>query len=326
MRGEHRFIVHGAGAVGGAIGGMLQHAGADVVLIARGAQLEALREGALRIDLPSRSLRVAVEVAGHPREIAFGPRDVVILCTKSQDTPGALADLAAAAPRATPVFCAQNGVGNEALAAARFDRVYGVVVFAPLAFVEPGRVEIHSEPALGGLDLGLHPEGSDALAGAVARDLSEAGFDARVEPRILRLKYGKLLSNLGNAVQALAGRAGFEGPLVGELIAEAEACYRAAGIDYLPLAELYERYSHITDQPVNGNPRGGGSTWQSLLRRTGSIEVDALNGEIVRLGERFGVPTPQNRALAALALRAAAEGWPPGRMSAGELAAAVAAG
>ncbi|MEP7125204.1 MAG: 2-dehydropantoate 2-reductase N-terminal domain-containing protein [Byssovorax sp.] len=315
-----RYIVLGAGGVGCALGGMLQLAGA---LVARGAHLDALRRKGLSLATPSRSWILPVTTAESPRELDFEARDVMLLCTKSQDSAAALADLAASAPRETPIVCAQNGVANEPLAAARFDRILGLMVFSPIGFTDPGRVTIHSEPVLGALDVGSYPIGADALVSEIVSDLSRAGFDARVEPRIMRLKYGKLLTNLANALQALAGPAGLDPALLARMEAEAIACFQAAGIEFASLAEVVRRGAAVGDLPVEGSRRGGGSTWQSLLRGTGTIETDYLNGEIVRLGEQHGVPTPLNRALTSLAARAAVEGWKPGSLSGAELAAAL---
>jgi 2-dehydropantoate 2-reductase len=323
MSAPHRYIVLGAGGVGSALGGMLQLTGAPVVLVARGKHLEALRRDGLALSTPSRSWRLAMEAVESPRELDFEARDVVLLCTKSQDSGAALADLAACAPRDVPIVCAQNGVANEPLAALRFDRVYGLMVFSPIGFTEPGRVTIHSEPVLGALDVGSYPAGADALVSEIVNDLSRAGFDARVEPRILRLKHGKLLTNLANALQALAGRTGIDPALFARIAAEAIACFQAAGIEFASLEEINRRGEAVCELPVDGAPRGGGSSWQSLSRGTGTIETEYLNGEIVRLGERYGVATPLNRALTALAQRAAAEGWPPGRLSTAELATAL---
>jgi 2-dehydropantoate 2-reductase len=302
---------------------MLHVSGAPVVLIARGAQLAALQRGGLAIALPSRALRVAPPAVPSPAAIRFEEGDVVLVCTKSNDTEAALAALAACAPAEVPVVCAQNGVVNERQAAGLFPHVYGLVVYAPCQFLAPGRVSIHAEPVQGKLDVGRHPRGTDEVAEEVAGDLTAAGFDARAEPRILRLKHGKLLTNLGNALQALGGRAALGSPLFRALQEEAEACYRAAGIDFAPLDELRARYASVPDLPVDGAPRAGGSSWQSLARGTGSIETGFLNGEIVRLGERHGVATPCNRRIVDLAQRAASEGWPPERLSVGELEAAV---
>ena len=64
-------------------------------------------------------------------------------------------------------------------------------------------------------------------------------------------------------------------------------------------------------RPVNGEFRGGGSSWQSLARGTRSIETDYLNGEIVLLGRIHGVPTPANELMQRVANRLANEGAPP---------------
>ncbi len=326
MDGGRRYLVYGAGAVGAALGGLLCASGREVVLIARGAQLAALSRGGLTLALPSGEIHVDVPVVPGPPSIRFSARDVVLLCMKSQDTVSALEELARHAPQEVSVVCAQNGVNNERLAASLFSRVYGMVVYAPLQHLQPGHVSVHSEPIFGGLDLGRHPQGTDDLVTDLARDLVAAGFDARAEPRIERLKYGKLLSNVGNALQALGGRAALDSPLLPALQAEAVACYQAAGIDFAPLAELHARNASVCDLPVAGAPRGGGSSWQSLARGTGTIESDALNGEIARLGERFGVPTPCNHAIVALAERAARERWPPEHLALADLVAAVSAG
>ena len=77
--------------------------------------------------------------------------------------------------------------------------------------------------------------------------------------------------------------------------------------------------------PAAGARRGGGSSWQSLTRGTGSIEADYLNGEIVLLGREHGVPTPVNELLQRLANQFARERRAPGSITAGELAALPAA-
>jgi 2-dehydropantoate 2-reductase len=71
--------------------------------------------------------------------------------------------------------------------------------------------------------------------------------------------------------------------------------------------------------PPAGAPRGGGSSWQSLTRGTGTIEADHLNGEIVLLGRLHGVPTPLNELLQHLANTFARERRPAGSMPVAEL-------
>ncbi len=314
-----RYIVLGAGAIGAALGGMLQHAGSSVVLVARGAHLAALRSRGLDLALPSRSLHLDVQAFGKPSEIRFQPNDVVLLCVKSQDTEAAVAELSRETQHELPVVCVQNGVENEAIVARYFAQVLSMVVYAPGQYLEPGRVSLHSEPVLGGLDIGDYPSGVSDVARELAADATRAGFDARTQEQIGRVRYAKLLSNLGNIVQALLGRDAPAKPLLARLRAEAEACFRAAGIEYESLESLQERNEAVLELPVNGALRGGGSTWQSLARNAGGLETEYLNGVIVRLGERYRVGTPANRAVLELSRRALAEHWQPGKLSLAEV-------
>ena len=101
----------------------------------------------------------------------------------------------------------------------------------------------------------------------------------------MRWKYTKLLMNLANSIEATVAPDPRVGDLVKLVRAEGEACLRAAGIDFASREEDKERRGDRMDvRPVNGEFRGGGSSWQSLARGTGSIETDYLNGEIVLLG------------------------------------------
>jgi ketopantoate reductase len=118
-----RYVVHGAGAIGGAIGAKLHQAGRDVLLIARGRQLDALQAHRLTLQTPEGDQRFALGAVGSAREIQFTADDVVLLAMKSQDTAAALDELSEIADRDMTVVCAQNGVENERVALRRFERV-----------------------------------------------------------------------------------------------------------------------------------------------------------------------------------------------------------
>src|SRR5512145_2016547 len=133
-----RFVVFGAGAIGGVVGARLRQSGRDVVLIARGAQLDAIRRAGLRIQDPAGEATLRIEAVAHPAAAGIGREDVVILAMKSQHTAAALADLRAVAPREVPVACAQNGVANERMALRLFPNVYALAVQCPTAYLEPG--------------------------------------------------------------------------------------------------------------------------------------------------------------------------------------------
>lgn len=315
-----RFVIVGAGAVGGVVGARLFQSGHDVLLVARGAHGAAIAAGGLHLETPDERVVLAVPVVSDVAAVDFRPDDVVLLATKSHQAVAALSALGAAAGPDVPVVCLQNGVQNERAALRRFASVYGVPVMAPTGHLEPGVVQAYSVPTSGILDVGRYPTGSDERAEAVAAAFAASTFSARAVPDVMRWKYAKLLMNLANAVEALTGFAGRGGELAGLARAEGVACLAAAGVDVASDAEFAERRGDlIRPADIGGRPRAGGSSWQSLQRGVGSIEADYLNGEIVLLGRLHGVPTPVNALLQAEAVRAARERRPPASADAAEL-------
>ena len=315
-----RFIVYGAGGIGGVLGARLSQHGHDIALIARGAHLEAIRTKGLRVEDPDGSEVVSLPAAGDPSELNMGDGDVVLLAMKTQDTDCRAGGARRVAPPTTPVVCVQNGVENERLALRRFERVYGVSVMCPTSFLEPGVVQAFSSPSAGMLDTGCYPDGVDELAEAVAAAFTESTFPSEARPDIMRWKYRKLVLNLGNAIEAVCGPDARGGPLLAMVTAEGEACLDAAGIDRVTAEDDVARRGDLLSlHRIGGQRRGGGSSWQSLTRGTGRIETDHLNGEIVLLGRLHGVATPANELLRRLANRLAREGKPPGSFSADEV-------
>ncbi len=313
-----RYVIYGAGAIGGVIGARLSTTSKEVALIARGPHLQAIQDGGLSVRAPSETRVLRLPAFRSPAEAGIRPDDVVFLTMKTQDTAAALEDLRTAGGTGLAVVCAQNGVENERLALRLFSRVYGMLVILPASHLEPGVVQAESEPVVGILDLGCYPAGRDPLCDKIAAELNQAGFNVQVQDTIMRWKYAKLLTNLGNAIQAVCGPEAQAGELARDAREEALACYAAAGIDCASDAEMRERRgSYIQLRAESG--RQGGSTWQSLARGAGSSESDFLNGEIVLLGRLHGVPTPVNQALQEIAGRLAREGKPPGSVKPDEV-------
>jgi 2-dehydropantoate 2-reductase len=313
--------MYGAGAIGGAIGGRLFQAGHDVTLVARGDHLRALKDDGLTLASPEGSVALRVPAVGHPAAAALRDGDVVILAMKSQDSAAALSDLSAHAPPGIRVVCAQNGVENERVALRLFPHVYGMAVMLPATHLEPGVVVAHLAPTTGLLDLGRYPGGVDTPAEEIAAALSGATFGSQPRPDIMRWKYRKLILNLGNAVEAVCGpEAARSTPLARMARAEGEACLRAAGIDAVSVDDDRARRGDVFQlRQVPGHERQGGSSWQSLARRLGSVETDYLTGEIVLLGRLHRVPTPVNDLLQLLANQMAVEGRAPGGMAADDV-------
>lgn len=315
-----RFVIYGAGAVGGVIGGRLWEHGHDAVLIGRGRQLAAIREHGLRVESPGGSTTLHLPIVEAPSQLVWSADDVVLLTMKTQDTSDALRDLAASAPSDVPVVCTQNGVENERLALRWFKHVYGICVMCPAGYLMPGVVQAWSFPVTGLLDIGRYPSGVDETAQAIAAALSTSTFQSEVRSDIMRWKYGKLLMNLGNAIEALCGSPARSGPLPALARQEGVACLSAAGIDFVSESEDKSRRGDLLRiGTIAGQARQGGSSWQSLYRQSHDIESDYLNGEIVLLGRCHGISTPVNAALQRLANQFAASGRPPGSMSPEEL-------
>jgi 2-dehydropantoate 2-reductase len=318
-----RFVVVGAGAIGGAVGGRLFESGYDVTLVARGDHGRALRSG-LVLEAPDGTATLPIPVVEDPAHVQWHSDadgdPVVLLAVKGQDTDHALTQLTASAPPAAPVVCLQNGVENERRVLRHFPNTYGVCVMCPATQLRPGVVQVHSAPVSGMLDLGAFPSGLGRHGQAIADAIATSTFQSVARPDIMRWKYRKLLMNLANAVEALAGPEGRFGPLAKEAQREGKEALAAAGIDVVTAEEDRERRGDLLQMAAT--PSGewrGGSSWQSLARGTGSIEAEFLNGEIVLLGGLHGVPTPVNALLQRLAMQAAAEGAGAGSFSIGKL-------
>ncbi|MEV6705631.1 ketopantoate reductase family protein [Micromonospora wenchangensis] len=321
-----RYLVIGAGAVGGTIGVLLGEAGRDVTLVARGPHLAAIRRDGLTLRTPERAVTWRGPATDGPGAEPLPADTVLVLTVKSQHTWAAL-DTWADAPVAgggtagqrLPLFTAQNGVANEPTALRLFAHVHPVCVWLPATHLDPGVVIASGHPYPGMLHVGRYPGGADEVDAAVAADLTAAGFLAPVRDDVMRWKYGKLLNNLGNGVQALFG-AGLPDWLLDRVRAEGVAVLAAAGIAHpSDEEERAERGDRVGTRPVDGQPRSGSSTWQSLTRAAGSTEVDHLNGEIVLLGRRYGVPTPANAAVQTAVRRLALERLPAGTFPLAEL-------
>jgi 2-dehydropantoate 2-reductase len=214
------------------------------------------------------------------------------------------------------VACLQNGVENERIALRLFAHVYGVCVVLPADHLEPGVVQSFSAPIPGLLDVGRYPSGTDDTSTLLSCAFRAASFESIERTDVMRWKYRKLLANLANAVEVVC-----QPPARAEIVdlarEEGVACLQAAGIDFVSAEEDRHRRGNLLNrQAAGGKSRAGSSSWQSLRRRTGSIESDYLNGEIVLLGRRLGIPTPVNSLLQELAAELAARRAQPGTMPA----------
>ncbi|MBA8796225.1 2-dehydropantoate 2-reductase [Friedmanniella endophytica] len=338
-----RYVIIGAGAIGSAVGGCLAAAGRSAVLVGRQAHVDAVRSQGLRVRTPESDRRVPVEAVTGPDELRLTTDDVLVLSTKTHQAVTALAEWAdadvvdpdsgervGAAWERLPVCTALNGVTSESMALRYFTRVFAVCVWMPAVYLEPGEVIVRATPRRGIFHVGAYHRSGDetarqadaTLLDTLRDDWRAADCEVVVTDEVMAWKYRKLLSNLGNSVQALVGE-GDPAPVLAAADREARAVLEGCGIAYTDDAtEQAARDDSFSVAPVAGEPdRLGGSSWQSLARGTGTIETDYLNGEIARLAREHGLAAPVNERLAALARTAAKQGTGPGSLSAEELAA-----
>ncbi len=316
-----RFVIFGAGAIGGAVAARLHQSGHAVRLIARGAHLEAIRRDGLTFVTPVERVVLPLSAVGEPAGIEWTGDEVVLLATKSQDTLGALTALRDAAGSSVPVVCLQNGVENERVALRLTDDVYAAVVMLPAAHLEAGTVEAYGADTTGHIDVGRYPEGVDDRCEEICAALGASRMGSHAVADIMRLKYAKLVLNLTNAVGALFASSDRRRELSELVAAEGRAVLEAAGVSHVAdeITDIEARWRRWGVRDIEGRSRAGSSTWQSLARGTGALETDYLNGEIVLQGRLHGVPTPLNERLCELAAAAARERRAPGTLSADDV-------
>ncbi len=286
---QSRVLVIGAGAVGGAIGGLLHNAGASVTLIARGAHLEALLREGLSLRTPTQHLVLPIPTVSTIAEAEPRPGDIALLATKLNDAEAAMDELLAVAGRSLPIVCAVNGVDGERWAAERFDNVASMLVWIPAVYLNPGEVRIYGAPSPAVLDVGLYPSGSAPWIDALCEDLRDAGFDALPRADIGPWKRAKWITNLGGAAQALVSDDWLA--VARAARAEGERVLDRAGLERVRQSELMERTKAVGQASIDGELRPGGSTWQSRARGK-PLESRWIEGAMAALGRSLGIATP----------------------------------
>ncbi|MGC4934532.1 ketopantoate reductase family protein [Gordonia sp. DT30] len=309
------FVIYGAGAIGGVVGAHLHASGIPTTLVARGAHLAAMREHGLVLDTAGGRHAHRIPLAANASEVEWTEDTVVLLTVKSQQTAAALDDLRTSAPPSTPIVSAQNGVANEPAILRRFARTYSVCVMLPALHLEPGVVVQGSSAHPGILDVGRFPDGVDALSTSLASCFAAAGFPSEARPQIMAWKYRKLIMNLANGIDAcFRDDSAAHRELVSRARAEGEAVLAAAGIEAVSSETDRQRRGDLIVRRPTGEDGSGSSTWQSVERGTGSVEIDYLTGEIVLLGRLHGVGTPVNELVQAETMRLVRDRLPAGSL------------
>jgi 2-dehydropantoate 2-reductase len=307
-----RIVVMGAGGTGGYFGSKLARGGADVTFVARGAHLAAIRAHGLRVVSAIEGESV-VKVEAVERVDGLPPADMVLFCVKSFDTESAARAIQPVVAAHTGVLSIQNGVDNEDTLAEILGagHVLGGVaqVFATIA--GPGVI---NHVLLGRILLG-EMDGSDSdRMREFLRACDRAGIPAEPSDDIVRTLWEKYVylaaqSGMTALTRAPAG--------VIRALPETRAMYRRIVDEMIALAGAagVRLASDYGDRCMGILDAVGANAYSSLhhdLVHGKRIEVEALQGHAVRLGERLGVPTPTLRDVYA-ALRPHRDGADPAR-------------
>lgn len=286
-----KIAVMGVGAVGGYFGSRLASAGAEVSLIARGANLEVLRRDGLTIVSDGRSESFPLEATDDPAEV--GRVDLVLFCVKSYDTDTAAARLAPLIGEGTAVLSLQNGIDNEARIAAHVgaEHVIGGAAYILAALESPGVVRSGlARIVVGELDPGPPSERVLALvelarAGGVT---AEATADVRVakwEKYVLLVAFSAVSAATQLPLGAIK-RAPAAVAMLKAIMAEAWSVGRALGV---PLGDdLVDRQHALVLSQADSE----GTSLRHDLLNGRRMEIEALQGTLARLGRETRVPTP----------------------------------
>ena len=306
-----RFLIAGAGAIGGYIGAKLAQSGADVTLFARGPHLKAMQQHGLRI------LSADGDFTAHPRIIAdlqpSDPVDAIFLGVKAHGLTALAPQLTHLIHESTTVVSTQNGIpwwyfGNPPLE--RVDpgavisksipnkNVLGSIVYFATDIVEPGVIR-HNEGNR--ISLG-EPDGSRSDRGrAIAEALIKAGLRAPFSTRLRHEIWVKLMGNVAfNPLSALTRatlaqmvRDPEVRALVRNIMLETEAVASKLGME-LPVT---------IDQRIAGAEKVGEHKTSMLqdLEAGRPMEIEAIAGAVVELGGRLNIPMPYTNSIYAAA-------------------------
>lgn len=338
MSSDRRYVIIGAGAIGGAVGAVLTRADIPTVLVARGRHAETLAAAGLTLLTPDGARHTPVTAVSSADHLRLSPDDVLVFTTKTQQLDVALQQwvdqpvhgpdgVVGTAGDLLPALTALNGVAAEEKALRYFRRVFGVCVWLPAVHLEPGEVIVRSWPVVGQFHVGRWPSslttsGDRQLLQWLVATWTAAGIRMNVVEDVAPWKYNKLLSNLVNAAGALSADGADLTPFATALRTEGEYVLRYAGIEFVSFeVSTAARVDGPTLRPIPGRNTGpSNSTWQSLSRNTGNVETDFFNGEIVRIAHQHGIAAPINAALARAARSAVRNGLGVNRYSAAQLA------
>ena len=298
---DQKIYVLGAGAVGCYFGGMLARAHHDVTFIARPARVEALNTSGLEMDC--KAFHETVRVKASSDLATLKDADLVLLSVKSLDTERTLADIKSVLPSKAVILSLQNGVANIDIASNMIaNPVYAAVVYVAAGMIGQRTMKHHGRGELLVGSLGTASPTDDQSLREICKLFEGAGVPCSIAPQIKRDMWLKFLVNCSfNGISGI-GQISYgemvKSPAIVKLIEQITKEFLAiAALEdvNITMAEALAANDSIAATMVTQVS----STAQDLARGK-MTEIDFLNGYIVELGKRYGVPTPYNESVHAL--------------------------
>jgi 2-dehydropantoate 2-reductase len=293
-----RFVILGSGGIGGFFGARLALAGEDVWFLARGNHLAEMKKHGLRVNSTVGNFTVPPgTMTDDVRSI--GAADVVLFCVKSYDTESAARQLVPILRDGSLIIPLQNGVDNEDKIRKSISLcdVYGGVAYISSRITAPGEIT-----EVGGFQrIVFGPQGPaiNPHANKVHEALLHAGIKSQLQDDITKELWRKLIfiASMGSLTalsrlthgEILANQRMVS--LMFDAMREVRAVAWKLGVEVEPVDEPrvlegLKRFSNDTRSSMYFDLAGGKP-----------MEIEALNGTVVRLGEQLGVPTPIHRVI-----------------------------
>ncbi|EAT12355.1 2-dehydropantoate 2-reductase [Bermanella marisrubri] len=320
-------VIAGAGSVGCYVGGRLAHGGARVSFLARERIQNDIDLHGMKVsDWQGYSANLdpsSIEISSHDRILKDA--DIIIVSVKSRDTLAMAQTIKRSGNTTATIFSFQNGVGNVAVLKTELPEHTIMPVMVPYnVLYTPGSKNkaAHFHCGTEGTLFCQNDSASETLMLAA----QQAGLAMEYKPNMVNILWSKLLLNLNNPINALAGI-----PLKQQLedkhyrkifrlaIQEGLAVLRSAGINpgqvaavpmgLVPvvLALPTFLFKRVAQKMLAIDPEARSSMWEDLQNRR-PVEVDYITGELVKLGQQVNVPTPVNSKLIELVKTAHAMG------------------
>jgi 2-dehydropantoate 2-reductase len=290
-----RIAIVGTGGLGGYFGGRLADAGADVIFLARGAHLQALKTAGLRIESPNGNLHLR-NVSATNESAAVGPVDVVFFTVKLYDTQSALPLLPPLIGTDTVVIPFQNGVESVEMLSAAVERSHlaAGTAYVQSSVAEPGLIRhIALDRLIFGEIDGARSARLERLlelchAAGISPTLSEA-IDVEIWSKFVHIS---VLSGMTAVTRSTVGALRDDPDLLAmwqAALVETIAVARAKGIP-VPRTLFDELVTLLHEVPA----QAASSMLQDLERRR-PLELPWLSGAVVRMGRALDVDTPIHR-------------------------------